>query len=375
MLPLLSAWTLDSLISIALSSPAFESIELRRAAWTERAYQYGRLSNPLLSLEVEEGVRGIFLEQELVSPMVISGQRRLWEAERELLDVQMRSDSFALIIAVKALYIRAIYTKELVEITRRTVLRIDSLRKVVERGHRAGRFPLTHVLAMESRLKHHSSLLEMLESEYRAYLGRLSALLGVRVDTLAGSLRIPDNLKAVSFSPDSAIPVLTAGASSRIALYRSRISSGSLWRLSFYAGVWSDPASGSRWYSAGISIPVPVFDSRKGEARYWERMSQAYRMDSLFALRRIEGFLQEYDVRMKALLSRLEAVEGVEIPLALRMYDRALRNYTKGGASYLEVLDALQMLHEKRVERADYIMEILNMCMELESIFGRCVRR
>ncbi len=372
---LISAWSLDSLIAVAHRTPAFESMHLRRAAWLEKAYQYGRVNNPVFSVEREEGNFGIFLEQELTNPVRLKNEKRVWRSEWELLDIRIRSDSFALIIMLKELYWNAVYTKELMEITGRTVLRIDSVKGVVERGYLEGRFPLTHVLAMQSRLNHYGSMFEMLKSRYDGYMEHISMLLGIRVDAIEGNLEAPSAADLDAIPVDSAIPVMLAGASSRIARYRGEVSGNSLWRISIYAGVWNDPSSGNRWYSAGFSFPVPVFDNLRGERGYWRRMSEAYRMDSLFAVRRVKGLLHEFESGAGALLSKLKVVEEVEIPLARRMYREALRNYMKGGSTYLEVLDALELLHEKEVERADYIMELLNMCMNLESILGRCIRR
>ncbi len=372
---LLAGWSLDSLIAAIHRTPAFESMSLRRSAWLEKSYQYGRLDNPVFSIEGEEGSFGIFLEQELMSPSKLRSERKVWKGELELLDTRLRSDSFALVIMLKKLYWRALYTEELIGITRRTISRLDSVRGMVDRGYLEGRFPLTHVLAMESRLNHYASILEMLNSKYSGYLGHISTLLGIRVDALDGELEAPDIPDLKSIPVDSAIPVVSAGASSRIARYRSGVADNSLWKVSVYAGIWSDPASGNRWYSAGLSLPIPVFDNLKGERMYWKRMSEAYRMDSVFAVRRVKGLLLEFESGTDALLSKLRMVEDVEIPLARRMYQEALRNYVKGGSTYLEVLDALEVLHEKEVERADYIMELIDMCMELEAILGRCIRR
>ncbi len=372
---LVSGWSLDSLIAAVHRTPAFESLSLRRSALLERAYQYGRMENPVLSMEREEGNFGIFLEQELMNPVKLKNERKLWKGEWELLDARIKSDSFALIIRVKELYWKAIYTEELMEITRRTIFRLDSIKGMVEKGYLEGRFPLTHVLAMESRLNHYASTFEMLKERYDGYMEHISMLLGVRVDAVEGNLEAPTIPDLKSIPVDSAIPVMVAGASSRIARYRGEIAGNSLWKISIYAGVWNDPYSGNRWYSTGFSLPLPIFDNLKGESMYWRGMSESYRMDSIFAVRRVKGLLHEFRSGADALLSKLKTVEKLEIPLARRMYQESLRNYMKGGSTYLEVLDALEVLHGKEVERADYIMELLDMCMKLEVIIGRCIRR
>ena len=372
---IVASWSLDSLINVLHSSPAFQSIRQKRDAWVEKSYQCGRLDNPAFSMELEEGNYGLFLEQEIPNPLRLKRERDLWRGEMGFLEVGLKSDSFSLIIMVKSLYWNAIYTRHLLGITGETIVRLDSIMGMVERGHRMGRFPITHVLAVESKLNHYRSLMEILKSRYRGYLEHLSALLDTRIDSLEGSLSLPSIPDMSSMPVDSALPVMEAGASARISRYRKDLAGYDLWRISIYGGLWNDPATGNRWYSAGISLPIPLFNTMKGEARYWEGMSHAYRLDSLFAVRRVKGALKEFQTHAGALVRKIETVEEVEIPLARRMYREALRNYMKGGSTYLEVLDALEVLHEKEVERADYIMNLVNMCMELEAILGRCIRR
>jgi len=132
-----------------------------------------------------------------------------------------------------------------------------------------------------------------------------------------------------------------------------------------------DPVDGADFVSAGVSINLPIFQSRRtdaiAEAAAGERM----------ALRQYEGFRNQVASRIHAAWAQLERtrkqallLETGIIPQARQVFQSAMAAYRVGKVDFLSLLDALLSLDRYQIDHHRAVAESLRSFAWLEAESG-----
>lgn len=106
--------------------------------------------------------------------------------------------------------------------------------------------------------------------------------------------------------------------------------------------------SGNQAFVAGVSLPIPVFNSNSGNISRALAESSKTEMDRLEARNQIAAELNRNWHEMQNSYKQAESLKGEIIPSAEESFKLARHGYEIGKFPYLEVLDAQRTLFESR---------------------------
>ncbi|GEM_PF-3249753 len=370
--------TLDSLIAIALnSSPYVNFLNDRFEAVDALGYQAGRLSNPEIEFSYSPDEIYWGFSQDLPNPRLMSLERSLWKVQLDGMRLSTRRDSFQFILLIKSLYLESVFHHIRGAILQEALDTLESFRNTVEYGYRNGRFPYSHVLNLDARIEHIKGEISLARVRKENALEALSSVVGIHVDSVDFSLPQPDvpPLDILLSMVDSSFEMSEKGISLREVRLRA-----SHERARIFPGISIDMGIKRQMdlnsiLEAGFSIPIPIFDMNRGNINYYKYMEMALVNDSLYSVNRMVARLSALYRQFEALSRRLNAIREREIPLLEHSCENFRNMYMRGQASYLEVMDTFEKLMEKKMEELEYMRRKYMICMAVERLIGKCMRK
>lgn len=378
----------------ALSLALMHNPELKAFAWDvraaeARALQAGVSPNPEFEAEVEEfggaGERGGFdgaaatfsLSQTLelgkrakrLAVADLEGKAAGWDYETKRIEV------FSSV--VKA-FIEVLTAQEKLALTGEAVQLSERLLETVQKLHEIGKAPALEIAKAKvsiasSRIEHENAARNLAASKQR-----LAAICGGSADTVD---KINGDFLAVG-----SVPPL-ADLESRIAQnpdlaryedeYRLRRAAVDLEKanrvpdLTVSGGVQRFGDADDTTFVVGIGIPLPIFDSNKGNvaaARFEERKAME---NGRAASLRLRTELTDAYQRLSAAHAEINSQRTEVIPQAQSAFQSAEEFYRMGRFSFLEVLDAQRTLYDARARLVEVLAEYHQSVAEIERLTGQ----
>ncbi|MGE3935256.1 MAG: TolC family protein [Rhodospirillaceae bacterium] len=338
-------------------SPRLRAAEARRAAAAGERRQAAARPNPELFLDAENvagrgalsGVRGAELTAGLSQAFELGGKRaaRIAAAEaglaaagteRDLEALELRRDIAVAFVAALAA------TRDLVV----EAGRLDNARAVaaaVDERVRNGREP--PVQASKARIAEAAaeSGRHRAARERDARLAALAAVLGIR-DAAVADAGWFDRIEAVApIDPDAAL--LTNPAVARLGPLRARAqaelarqSALAIPDLTVRAGVRHDRDADDTSLVFGLSIPLPLFDTNRGNIDRARQELIGAEAEAEALRRSVAGELTVASQRLNAARRTAETLRARIVPAAAEVLAAAQEGYAAGKFGFLELLDA-----------------------------------
>ncbi len=372
---------LDSLIMWALSS----SVSPRRIweysfkAEKSRLYQFGRLSNPSMGYDYDADYHIFGISQEIPNPWLLRYHRKMGKAVVEAAALKNTEDSLEFILYIKDRYYDLLLVNGKIDVENKRLKALDSLIRIVNRGVRVGKFPMAHLDALKARREHLIGRISLLKEKYRGMLLGLSVLTGRNLpdidDTLPNPPAIPEEDSMLSLLDNSPLLKFKSTeirlASARVGYESARVFPG----IEVSAGLYRYRDIPLGGITAGVSVPIPIFNNNRGNLGAAKYSLEMVKADSAFIHGRLAEEILLLTRNYKAFIEKLRRTYEVEIPALLRAYSTTLNAYMKGAVGYTEVFSALDALYETRIEILEIKRNAFATLNRIESIlnvdFGR----
>ena len=372
---------MDSLVLWAMSSPVSprEVWEYSVKAEESRLYQFGRLSNPAVGYDYDPDYHLLGLSQEIPNPWLLKAHRRIGEGRVRAAAVKRTEDSLKFVLYLKGRYYDLLLLNGRLYVESLRLAALDSLVRIVERGVRVGRFPVAHLDALKARREHLLGRISLLKGEYGGILSGLSVLVARDLprieDTLPEPPALPEEDSLLTLLGNSPALRLKAEevrlARAEVGFQGARVFPG----FEVSAGVFryrDRPANG---ITAGVSFPLPLFNTNRGNygaARYLLKRAKA---DSAFTYGRLSGEVLMLARTYNAVRGKLRRLDEVEIPALEGAYSSTLKAYMVGAVGYTEVFSALDALYGAYTERHGLKRRAFALLSELEALLNADLRR
>ena len=141
--------------------------------------------------------------------------------------------------------------------------------------------------------------------------------------------------------------------------------------LTVAAGPRRFSETGQSAWVAGISLPLPVFDSNKGARRAAEFELESTRRQIHAARVEIETGLVSVVQRLDAAVEVATSMEAEVVPAATSAFDAVEIGYNEGKFGFLDVIDAQRTLFDARSILLDSVAEYALARVDLERLIGR----
>jgi len=303
-------------------------------------------------------------------PLLIAGQRaaRVDKAERELEAARARVASGASSLAAEAssAYVALLAAQEKVTLLAAATDELARLRDIVAGREASGMASRYDLLRLEVELTGTRTKLQLARADVSDQSGNLAALLGLQDwrPRASGSLSpltlAPGALDRVrERAPDSPAIVL-ANREQEVAQSAVELAHRERWPVpSVNAGrAWtSDPFGAANFL--GLSVEVPIFDSKRGQLAKAESEAKAAALRRELAVAEVGANLERYAAVIAA---RQAALQGFERETAARLEalgSMAEDAYRLGRATIFELLDSTRSRQELRQTRIDLVAGVL----------------
>ena len=141
--------------------------------------------------------------------------------------------------------------------------------------------------------------------------------------------------------------------------------------LTIAAGPRRFSETGDSAWVAGISLPLPVFDSNRGARRAAEFELESTRRSTEAARVEIEAELVSVVQRLDAAAEIASSMEAEVVPAATSAFDAVEIGYTEGKFGFLDVIDAQRTLFDARSLLLDSAAEYALAKVDIERLIGR----
>ncbi len=336
-------------------SAARREIDAAQGALT----QAGVYQNPSLDLEVEDlrsGMRSTTVT--LSQPLELGGKRsaRVAAAERALEAIRVKSEATEaqLKADVTAAFLSALLSQERVRLAQESLNIARSGSQAASKRVQAGKVsPLEET---RSKVAEANVRLELVQAqgELAAQLQELRALLagGVPFDALDGNALLLPTLPPID--------VLQARVENSPTMRQARLETSRLSALAdleqakrkpdiaVSLGMQRSQQDGRSTAIVGVSIPLPVFDTNRGNIIQSLRLRDKSEDDARVLELRLRADLAIARQRMEIASQEVAAVSAEILPSAQLAFDAAAQGFELGKFEYLDVLDAQRTLLQAR---------------------------
>ena len=336
-------------------SAARREIDAAQGALT----QAGVYQNPSLDLEVEDlrsGMRSTTVT--LSQPLELGGKRsaRVAAAERALEAIRVKSEATEaqLKADVTAAFLSALLSQERVRLAQESLNIARSGSQAASKRVQAGKVsPLEET---RSKVAEANVRLELVQAqgELAAQLQELRALLagGVHFDALDGNALLLPTLPPID--------VLQARVENSPTMRQARLETSRLSALAdleqakrkpdiaVSLGMQRSQQDGRSTAIVGVSIPLPVFDTNRGNIIQSLRLRDKSEDDARALELRLRADLAIARQRMEIASQEVAAVSAEILPSAQLAFDAAAQGFELGKFEYLDVLDAQRTLLQAR---------------------------
>ncbi len=336
-------------------SAARREIDAAQGALT----QAGVYQNPSLDLEVEDlrsGMRSTTVT--LSQPLELGGKRsaRVAAAERALEAIRVKNEATEaqLKADVTAAFLSALLSQERVRLAQESLNIARSGSQAASKRVQAGKVsPLEET---RSKVAEANVRLELVQAqgELAAQLQELRALLagGVPFDALDGNALLLPTLPPID--------VLQARVENSPTMRQARLETSRLSALAdleqakrkpdiaVSLGMQRSQQDGRSTAIVGVSIPLPVFDTNRGNIIQSLRLRDKSEDDARALELRLRADLAIARQRMEIASQEVAAVSAEILPSAQLAFDAAAQGFELGKFEYLDVLDAQRTLLQAR---------------------------
>ncbi len=375
------AGMLDSIVLWALTSTTSPAKvwEYSVKAEESRLYQFGRISNPSVGYDYDADYHILGLSQEVSNPWLLKAHRRIGEGRTRMADIRRAEDSLRFVLYLKDRYYDLLLILGRLHVEEERLSALEELIGTVDRGVRVGRFPVAHLDALKARREHLRGRITLLVGEHTGILSSLSLLTGRDIRLIEDSLTDPPSLPGedtllllLRNSPAIRLKLEEVRlAEAEVSYQRSRVFPG----FGLSAGIFryrDRPAGG---ITAGLTFPLPVFNTNIGNYRASEYLLKRAKADVTFTNVRLAGEVLLLARTYNAIRKKLKRMKDVEIPALERAYTSTVKAYVMGAVGYTEVLSALDALYEAHAERYEIRRRAFALLSRLESLLNTELRR
>ena len=382
--PLPTSLTLvQALDEASARSPGIVAAEAEVAAAEARIRQAGYRENPELSLEVENvagtgelaGIQSMETTLSVNQQLDLGGRReaRVDAARAELAVQRLRLEisRAELKQAVREQFAEAVAAHERLEQANETVERTQELARVSAILVDAGRDPPLRAVRARSALAQAQAEREAAEADEMAARTSLAALFGVStpVESVSGSML---DLTPREVEPETSLDVRLADAerAAAQAAIREQLAERRL-DPAVGLGVRHVRETGDVGLVAGISMPLRVFDSNRGNIEAARAALNASEARRAVTLASTTARARNAIAAVEAAERRVDALEEAALPAAAEALRLALLSYEEGRASLLELLDAQDAYTEAQAALTQARLELALATAELGRISAR----
>ena len=314
-------------------------------------------------------------------PLLIAGQRgaRIEAAERSIEAAQAKTTAAGndLALEVGVAFIQLLAVQEKVQVLTTALEDLSRLRDIVAARQANGLASQYDLARMNIELSGWQTRLTGAQADLASASNTLALLLGVRDwhPHAVGELR-PLILSTASSTPEVANPTAIAALREEDAA-RAEIKTAQRERWpvpSMSVGrTWtSDPYGAANFL--GISIEVPIFDSRRGALQKAKAEAQIATLKRTLIQAEVAGALERYskivDLRQQA-LNDFEQSAGRGLSTLRQMAEDA---YRLGRGSVLELLDATRSRQELQLTRLELLSSLIEAQLRLLAVRGEVER-
>jgi cobalt-zinc-cadmium efflux system outer membrane protein len=380
-------YTLEQLIEMAnQSNPVIDVIQAKEDAAKAGVTIAEQYLNPSVGMAVgptktrtpptENDKNWAFgISQPLEFSGVRSARRDIAESNLEFVDQVNKGTKINLLLNIKSAFFNVIHNQEILKIADADEQVIQDIRNRVNLRVEVGESPRYELIKADTELlaaKRDAQAAKLRIQESKLYL---KGLIGKSM---------PDEFDLTGQFPESNIDIsknevisliensprlkqLKAASSvfqNKIKLEKNLVNPG----LTLSAGMNQDP--GIRNYTIGVSIPLPIWNQRKGQINQAEanlrEVDASYDQQALYLQRDIDAAYQRYLIAKEQVLTfeenLLDQAEAV-----LKVVEAAYRYGERGILEYLDAQRTQRIVRKDYLaSRLDYIVSIL----EMEQLLG-----
>jgi cobalt-zinc-cadmium efflux system outer membrane protein len=345
-----------------------EANRITAGAYPNPAVNYGRFRPNGGQATLFDGSRQ---EQATVDvPLLIAGQRsaRVEKAEREIEAARARVAVGASSLAAEAgaAFISLLASQEKAALLTQANAELGRLRDIVAGRAELGVASRYDVTRLDVELGSFRAKLEDAKADIADRAGNLAVLLGLpqlrprASGTLApltfgaDSLSAPRNRTALS-------PVVAAATGDeRVAQSSVEVAQRERWPVPTVSvgRSWTSHPYGAANF-LGLSVEIPIFDTRRGPVAKAESEAMAARLRRELAEAEVAANLERYAniiAARQAALQRFDKESSSRLPALKEMAEQA---YRLGRSSIFELLDSTRSRHELQQSRIDLIASLI----------------
>jgi len=374
--------TLAAAIQIALDgNPEIASSRREVEAMEGARVQAGVFQNPTLSVEVEDVRRDTRTTTVLLSqPFELGGKRgaRIEAAERaiDVARAQLETKYADIRANVTAAFFATLISQDRVRLAQASLELARTGSETAGKRVTAGK--VSPVEETKAKVAEANVRLELVQArgELQTNLYQLRALTGPTVvfDAVDGNaLQIPkpqaqetieDRITSAPSMRQARLEVKRYGALSELEKAK-RIPD-----ITLNAGTMRSREVGRSQAVVGISVPLPIFDTNRGNITEALRRQDKAEEDARALELRLRADVGGARQRYVTTLAEVEALQSDILPGAQTAFDAATKGFELGKFSYLDALDAQRTLLQARSQYLRSLSELHRSITDLDRLLG-----
>ncbi|PLC05706.1 cobalt-zinc-cadmium resistance protein [Variovorax sp. RO1] len=374
--------TLAAAIQIALDgNPEIASSRREVEAMEGARVQAGVFQNPTLSVEVEDVRRDTRTTTVLLSqPFELGGKRgaRIEAAERaiDVARVQLETKYADIRANVTAAFFATLISQDRVRLAQASLELARTGSETAGKRVTAGK--VSPVEETKAKVAEANVRLELVQArgELQTNLYQLRALTGPTAvfDAVDGNaLQIPkpqaqetieDRITNAPSMRQARLEVKRYGALSELEKAK-RIPD-----ITLNAGTMRSREVGRSQAVVGISVPLPIFDTNRGNITEALRRQDKAEEDARALELRLRADVGGARQRYVTTLAEVEALQSDILPGAQTAFDAAAKGFELGKFSYLDALDAQRTLLQARSQYLRSLSELHRSITDLDRLLG-----
>lgn len=390
----------DQLVEKALAdNPELLAAKARWEMATHKISQVGSLDDPKLSLVLSnypvdsfsDSVtpmtgKEIQLSQMLPFPGKLAAKEKMAEQQALWYRGIYEEARLQLVQKIKDAWYRLYFQERAIDVTRRNIAILKDFTRLTETRYAVGTGLQQDVLKAQVERSKLQDKLFNLEQQKITAIADLNRFLSRSGDT---PVDLPDKLSQTMVGKD--LPELIEGSRTKrpfFAAYKSMIDSYQtqrrLAKLDYYpdfnvfAGyrqreeIAGDPAVGSDFISAGISINLPLWQGKRGAAVAEADSALRMARSQLDEFRnRVEFTISDQYAQLEKNRNLVQLYRTGIIPQAQQSYEASLAAYQVGDTDFLNLLDGLMSLYRYQIDYHRALSDHERSVALLEAAVGR----
>jgi len=352
--------------------------------------QAGRWSNPELDVEVENfGGSGRFSGIDSAETTVslaqtfplggdIARRRELAQARTRLANWEYESARLAVLLETTQRFVDALAADRRIELSERELELARATQKLTIQRVEAGDVsPVEKARVVVPVITAEVALERALREREAAYR-RVATTWGSRTvsfDRLVGNLEQLDPLPSVDalvdlINENPQVARWAAEISERLAEQRLA-EAEAVPDLTGRVGVKHDNADDDVGLVVGVSLPLPIFDRRRGDILAARLGASAARQRQRDAELRLEAMLSEAYAQLAGSHDEATALKARALPAATNAYNATRRAFDEGKLPFLDVLDAQRTLFDLQSRYIKALASYHTAATEIEALIGQ----